>query len=158
MRVCLRDKQRRVSGLARPWRVGALVAALDADPETIPDLLVAVQRFALGHPFAVTSYDGVFGRVRRVRVDPRYTESPGWHGRAVFALDARRVRIETRGVSWRRAGWLYYHDGETFTRHRVGFRLSEAWLTEGTPEDRSPQVDWNESGPEPFGHFLEAED
>jgi hypothetical protein len=157
VRVCLRDKQRRVSGLARPWRVAALVAALEADPETIPDLLVSLQRFALGHPFTSTSYDGPLGLMRRVRVDPRYTEVPARHGRAVFVLDARRVRIETRGVGWRRAGWLYYHDGEAFTRRRVPFQLSEAWLIEGAPEDRATQVEWNEHGPEPFEHFLEAE-
>jgi hypothetical protein len=157
VRVCLRDKQRRVSGLARPWRVAALVGALEADPETIPDLLVAAQRFFYGHPFACTSYDGILGALRCARIDRRYTETPAGHGRAVFDLDARRIRIETRGGGWRRGGWLYYHDGEAFTRHRVRYRVLESWLIEGTPEDRAPQVEWNESGPEPFEHLVGGE-
>jgi hypothetical protein len=157
VRVCLRDKQRRVSGLARPWRVAALLAALEAEPETIADLLVASQRFSLGHPFATTSYEGLFGSMRRVRLDPRYTEAPGGHGRALFELDARRVRIEVRGGGWRRAGWLYYHDGESFTRRRVPYQISEAWAIDGTPEERGEQIEWNEGGPEPFGHLLPPE-
>jgi hypothetical protein len=154
VRVCLRDKQRRVSGLARPWRVSALVGALEADPETIPDLLVAVQRFFYGHPFASTSYEGILGALKRARVDRRYTEAPAGHGLAVFDLEARRIRVETRGLGWRRAGWLYYHDGEAFTRRRVVFRVPESWLIEGVPADRAPQVEWNDGGPEPFEHLV----
>jgi hypothetical protein len=153
VRVCLRDKQRRVSGLARPWRVSALVGALEADPETIADLLVAAQRFFHGHPFASASYEGVFGALRRARLDRRYTEAAAVHGRAVFDLDARRIRVEARGVAWRRAGWLYYHDGEAFTRRRVAYRVAESWLIEGTP-DQAPQIGWNEAGPEPFEHLI----
>jgi len=154
VRVCLRDKKRRLSGLTRPWRAPALVAALEADPETIPDLLVAVQRFFNGHPFTQTAYDGLLGSVRRVRLDRRYTEAPGSHGVAVIDLEARSVRYEVRGVSWRRAGWLYYHDGEAFTRRRVPYRISESWRIEGVREDVAPGVEWNEHGPEPFGFLL----
>jgi hypothetical protein len=154
VRVCLRDKQRRVSGLARPWRVSALIGALEADPETIPDLLVAAQRFFYGHPFSRTSYDGLFGALRRAQIDRRYSETPAGHGLAVFDLDARRIRVETRGAGWRRSGWLYYHDGETFTRRRVAFRVPESWLIEGVPVDQAPQVEWNDDGPEPFEHLV----
>lgn len=153
-RICLRDKVRRVSGLARPWRIPALMAALDAEPETIPALLVAAQRFFTGHPFATTAYDGFLGSLRRVRLDRRYTEAPAGQGLAVLDLEARRVRYEVRGIGWRRAGWLYYHDGEAFTRHRVPFRLPESWRVEGLPEERGPAVEWNDSGPEPFGAVL----
>jgi len=156
VRVCLRDKQRRVSGLARPWRVSALCAALEADPETIPDLLVAAQRFFHGHPFASTSYEGLFGSVRRARLDRRYVEVPGGQGLAVFDLEVRRVRLEGRGTAWRREGWLYYHDGEGFTRRRVTYRVPESWLVAGTPEDRAPQTEWNETGPDPFAHLLDV--
>jgi hypothetical protein len=158
VRVCLRDKQRRVSGLARPWRVPALVGALEADPETIADLLVAAQRFFYGHPFASTSYDGLLGAFTRARVDRRYTEIPAGHGLAVFDVEARRIRVETRGVGWRRVGWLYYHDGEVFTRRRVPFRVPESWLIEGVPVDRAPQVEWNDGGPEPFEHLIPGGD
>jgi hypothetical protein len=154
VRVCLRDKTRRLSGLTRPWRAAALVAALDADPETIPELLVAVQRFFSGHPFCQTAYDGLLGSVRRVRLDGRYSEAPGSHGVAVIDLEARRVRYQVRGVSWRRAGWLYYHDGEAFTRRRVLYRVSESWRIDGVPEDVAPPIEWNEHGPEPFGFLL----
>ena len=154
MRVCLRDKQRRLSGLARPWRVSALLGALEADPETIPDLMVAAQRFFHGHPFASPSYEGLFGTLRRARVDRRYTESAAGHGVAVFDLETRRVRLDARGLGWRRAGWLYYHDGETFTRRRVTYRVPEAWLIEGTPADQAPQLEWNDAGPEPFEHLF----
>jgi hypothetical protein len=157
VRVCLRDKQRRVSGLARPWRVAVLLAALEADPEMIGDLLLAAQRFALGHPFATAGYDGRFGSVRRIRIDPRYLETPGGHGVAVFDLEARRVRLDLRGTSWRRTGWLYYHDGETFTRRRVSYRIAESWLVTGLPEDHTAPVEWNEAGPEPFAHLLDTE-
>lgn len=153
MRVCLRDKQRRVSGLARPWRVPALCASLEADPATIGDLLVAAQRFFHGHPFAATSYQGFFGTLRRVRLDRRYTERPAPHGIAIFDLDARRVQLHVRGAGWRRAGWLYYHDGEAFTRRRVSFRVPEWWAIEGTPEDTAELVEWNEAGPEPFEYL-----
>jgi hypothetical protein len=111
VRVCLRDKQRRVSGLARPWRVGALCASLEADPDTVADLLVAAQRFFHGDPFERTSYAGILGVLRRVRLDRGYSEQPASQGLAIFELDARRVRLQVRGASWRRAGWLYYHDG-----------------------------------------------
>jgi hypothetical protein len=156
VRVCLRDKRRRVSGLARPWRVPALCASLEADPATIGDLVVAAQRFFHGHPFASASYEGLFGVLRRVRLDRRYTERPASHGLAVFDVDARRVRLEVRGIGWRRAGWLYYHDGEGFTRRRVPFRVPESWLIEGIPEDTGELIEWNETGPEPFDYLLGA--
>lgn len=154
VRVCLRDKVRRVSGLTRPWRAPALLGALEAEPETIPELLVAAQRFFSGHPFQSSTYDGFLGSIRRVRLDHRYTERPGGHGLALIDLEARCVRYEVRGVSWRRAGWLYYHDGEVFTRRRVSFRIPESWRVEGVPEDRAPAVEWNEGGPDPFGFLL----
>jgi hypothetical protein len=138
--------------------VPALVGALEADPETIPELLVAAQRFFHGLPFTSTSYDGVFGAFTRARVDRRYTDAPAGHGLVVFDLEARRIRVETRGVGWRRTGWLYYHDGEAFTRRRVMFRVPESWLIEGVPEDRAPQVEWNDGGPEPFERLVAGED
>ena len=133
VRVCLRDKQRRVSGLARPWRVPALVGALDADPETIPDLLVSVQRFFFGHPVRHDQLRRLLRRPPARRVDRRYIEAAAGHGLAVFDLDARRIRIETRGIGWRRAGWLYYHDGEAFTRRRVPYRVSGVLAHRGRP-------------------------
>jgi hypothetical protein len=157
VRVCLRDKVRRVSGLARPWRAPALIAALDAEPETVPALLVATQRFFAGHPFSSPSYEGLLGSVRRVRVDRRYTETPAGQGRLVVDLETRRVRFDVRGVGWRRAGWLYYHDGEVFTRHRVPFRVPAAWRIEGSPEETEAPVAWNDGGPEPFAYLFEAD-
>jgi hypothetical protein len=156
-RVCLRDKVRRVSGLTRPWRAPALLAALESEPETVSDLLLAAQRFFAGHPFAATAYDGVLGSVRRVRLDARYTEAPAGHGRMVIDLEARRARYEVRGTGWRRRGWLYYHDGETFTRRRVDFRMPDLWPVEGLPEDTTPAVEWNGGGPEPFAFLLPPE-
>lgn len=156
-RVCLRDKVRRVSGLTRPWRASALLAALETEPETIPDLLVAAQRFFSGHPFSSSAYDGLFGAVRRVWLDRRYTEVPGSHGLALIDLETRRVRYEVRGVNWRRTGWLYYHDGEAFTRRRVRFRVPESWRVDGMAEDKAPPVEWNEGGPEPFGFLVRPE-
>lgn len=153
-RICLRDKARQVSGLARPWRAPALLAALEAEPETIADLLLAAQRFFCGHPFSSSAYEGLLGSIRRVGVDRRYTEVPGSHGLARFDLEARRVRYEVRGAEWRRVGWLYYHDGEAFTARRVMFRIPESWHVEGMPEDETPPVEWNDSGPEPFGFLL----
>lgn len=153
-RICLRDKVRRVSGLARPWRAPALMAALEAEPEGIADLLFAAQRFFCGHPFSRYAYEGLLGAVRRVGLDRRYSEAPGSHGLAVFDLEARRVRYEVRGVGWRRTGWLYYHDGEGFTCRRVPFRIPESWQVEGAPADQTPLVEWNEGGPEPFGFLL----
>jgi hypothetical protein len=154
VRVSLRDKTRRLSGLVRPWRVPGLLAALDTDPETVPDLLLSAQRFFSGHPFACHSYEGLLGSLRRVRLDRRYSESPAGHGRVVFDLEARHVRHDVRGVGWRREGWIYYHDGEAFTRRRVAFRIPAWWRVDGAPEDLSPQPEWNESGPEPFGYLL----
>jgi hypothetical protein len=156
-RVCLRDKVRRVSGLTRPWRVPALLAALEAEPETVPDLLLAAQRFFSGHPFNATAYEGWLGSVRRVRLDRRYTEAPAGHGRAVIDLEARRVAYEVRGTGWRRDGWLYYHDGEVFTRRRVAFRVPESWQIDGFAEERHPLAEWNEGGPEPFAFLLAPE-
>ncbi len=154
-RVCLRDKVRRVSGLTRPWRAPASLAALEAEPETIPDLLVAAQRFVNnGHPFSSAAYEGLFGSVRRIRLDRPYTEVPGSHGLALVDLETRRIRYEVRGVSWRRAGWLYYHDGEAFTRRRVFFRVPESSRVRGMPEDEAPVLEWNEDGPEPFAFLL----
>jgi hypothetical protein len=153
-RICLRDKARRVSGLTRPWRAVALLAALEAEPDTIPDLLLAAQRFFCGHPFASSAYDGLLGTLRRDGVDRRYTEAPGSHGLAVFDLEARRVRYAVRGTGWRRAGWLYYHDGEVFTARRVPYRVPESWHIEGAVEDRALPIEWNDGGPEPFGFLL----
>jgi len=153
-RVCLRDKRRRVSGLARPWRVLPLLGALEAEPETISDHLVAAQRFFCGHPFSSYTYEGWLGAVRRVGVDHHYTEHPASHGLAIIDLEARRVRYEVRGVGWRRAGWLYYHDGEGFTSRRVTYRIPESWLIEGASEDRTPAAEWNDGGPEAFSFLL----
>jgi hypothetical protein len=153
-RICLRDKVRRVSGLTRPWRAVALLAALEAEPDTIPDLLLSAQRVFCGNPFSISSYEGVLGTLRRVGLDRRYTEAPGSHGLAVFDLEARRVRYAVRGLGWRRAGWLYYHDGEVFTARRVPFRVPESWQVEGAPEDQAPLVEWNDGGPDPFAFLL----
>jgi hypothetical protein len=153
-RICLRDKVRRVSGLARPWRAPALLAALESEPETIPDLLLAAQRVFCGHPFSSSAYEGIFGLVRRDRMDRRYTEAPGSQGHMVLDLETRRVRYAVRGVGWRRTGWLYYHDGEVFTARRIPFRIPEAWHIEGLPEDITAQVEWNDAGPEPFAFLL----
>lgn len=153
-RICLRDKLRRVSGLARPWRAPALLAALEAEPERIPDLLVAAQRFFCGSPFTRATYEGLLGAVRRVGLDGGYSEAPGSHGLVLIDLEARRVRYEVRGVGWRRAGWLYYHDGEAFTCRRVPFRIPESWQIDGLPEDGTPPVEWNDGGPEPFAFLL----
>lgn len=157
VRICLRDKVRRVSGLARPWRAPALLAALEAEPETIPDLLLAVQRFFCGHPFSTCAYEGLFGAVRRVGPDRRYTESPAGQGLAVIDLETRRVRYEVRGIGWRRGGWLYYHDGEVFTGRRVPYRIPDAWVVDGAPEDQAPVLEWNEGGPEPFAFLVPPE-
>lgn len=153
-RICLRDKVRRVSGLARPWRAPVLLAAVESEPETIPDLLLAAQRFFCGHPFSTSAYEGVFGSVRHVRVDRRYSETPGSHGVMVLDLEARRAHYAVRGVGWRRAGWLYYYDGEAFTTRRVTFRIPESWHIEGAAEDPTPAVEWNDGGPEPFAFML----
>jgi hypothetical protein len=153
-RICLRDKHSRVSGLARPWRATALVAALEAEPESIPELLLAAQRFFCGHPFGSYTYQGWLGAVRRVSLDRRYSETPASHGLVVFDVPSRRVQFAVRGVGWRRAGWLYYHDGEAFTTRRVPFRLPESWRVDGTVEDETPCPEWNEGGPEPFGFLL----
>jgi hypothetical protein len=153
-RICLSDKSRRVSGLARPWRAPALLAALEAEPESIPSLLVAAQRFFCGHPYSSTAYDGLLGAVRRIGLDRRYTETPGTQGLAVFDLQAHRVQFAVRGVGWRRSGWLYYHDGEAFTGRRVPYRLPESWRVEGALEDETPLAEWNEGGPEPFDFLL----
>jgi hypothetical protein len=153
-RICLRDKVRRVSGLARPWRAPALLAALEAEPETIPDLLLAAQRFFCGHPFSTAAYEGIFGAIRRVGVDARYSERAASHGLVVIDLEARRVRYAVRGIGWRRAGWLYYHDGEAFSSRRVPFRIAESWAIEGGGEDRTLPVDWNDGGPGPFAFLL----
>ncbi len=143
-----------MSGLTRPWRAPALLAALEAEPDTIFDLLLAAQRFFCGPPFSSFAYEGFLGAIRRVGADRRYTEAPASHGVAIIDLDARRVRYEVRGVGWRRAGWLYYHDGEAFTARRVPFRISESWQIEGAPEDPTPLTEWNEGGPEPFACLL----
>lgn len=156
VRVCLRDKTRQLSGLARPWRVLALLAALEAEPRSIPDLLVAAQRLFAGHPFTTPRYDGIFGSVRRLGVDARYTERRAAGGVAIFDLEARRVLYQVRGVGWRRAGWLYYHDGEGFTNRKVPFAIPDSWRVEGAPEDTTPQVEWNEGGPEPFAFLFLA--
>lgn len=157
VRLCLVDKRRRVSGLARPWRAAAVVAALEADPETVPELLVATQRFFSGHPFAATTYEGALGALRRVRLDRRYGEAPAGHGLVRVDLEARRVRFLLRGAGWRREGWLYYHDGEAFTRLRVPYRVPESWRVEGAPEDTGPLAAWNDDGPEPFAALLGAD-
>jgi hypothetical protein len=153
-RVCLRDKVRRVSGLCRPWRAPALLAALEAEPDTVSDLLLAAQRFFSGHPFSSSAYEGLLGAIRRLGWDRRYSERPGSHGVCVIDLETRRVRYEVRGVGWRRQGWLYYHDGEAFTNRRVPFRIPESWRVEGAPEDHTPLCEWNEGGPEPFAFLL----
>jgi hypothetical protein len=153
-RISLRDKHSRMSGLARPWRAPALLAALEAEPESIPDLLLAAQRFFCGHPFGSYAYQGWLGSVRRISVDPCYSEVPANQGLAVFDFPSHRVQYAVRGIGWRRAGWLYYHDGEAFTARRVPFRLPESWQVDGPPEDESPCPEWNEGGPEPFGFLL----
>ena len=118
---------------------------------------LAAQRFFCGHPFSSYAYQGLLGAVRRVGVDARYAETPGSHGLAVFDFEARRVHYAVRGIGWRRAGWLYYHDGESFTPRRVPFRLPESWQVDGPPEDETPLVEWNEGWPEPFGFLLQPD-
>jgi hypothetical protein len=154
VRVCLRDKVRRLSGLTRPWRAPALLAALEGEPETVPALLVAAQRFFAGHPFSVPSYEGLLGTLHRVRLDPEYTEAPAGRGRLLIDLETRRATWGVQGVGWRRAGWLYYHDGAGFSRLRAAFRIPDGWVIDGSPEEREPPVAWNDAGPEPFAALF----
>ena len=65
-----------------------------------------------------------------------------------LATEWKYVDEKTLEVTLREG--VKYHDGETFTRRRVTFRVSESWLIEGVPADRAPQVEWNDAGPEPF--------
>ena len=155
MRVCLRDKLRRVSGLARPWRVPALVGALDADPETIPDLLVSAQRFFYGHPVRhhelrrdLRGRSGARGSIAATRRRRPGTGSPCSISRPAGSASRRGAS----GGGGRAGSTTTTATPSPAAAWRTG--SPSPWLIEGVPADRAPQVEWNDGGPEPFEYLV----
>lgn len=150
IRVCLKDREKKISGIVREYRVIALLSAVEGNPLTIGDLIFYAQKFFCGNPFYSEKYEGLFGSLKKMRIDAEYTEKNADGGIAIFDLPRRKILLKIKGKGWRRRGWLYYHDGEGFTRKKVNFEIPDEWIVEGSPEDTSEQIEWNEKGREPF--------
>ena len=97
----------------------AAVAALSAEPETIPELEAALTRFI--KPFGPTSPFASF------RTSKEIDETPWDAGIVIIDLAARLVAVETSYSMPTPSGEVHYHNGKESTDVAVMYRVPEDW-------------------------------
>jgi hypothetical protein len=116
VRLVIRDAQREISGEAHGSLAECVVAALSAEPETIDELGLALERFV------APRREGHFGLFR-----PGVNEQAGDAGVVIIDLAARLVACESTYFDPGREGYVAYHDGQGATDVDVRYHLSEDW-------------------------------
>ena len=118
VRFILRDAHRTVSSTWHGSCADAAVAALSADPETIEELEVAIERFM--KPWG----DGRWFRCFCGSID----DEPYDAGLVVIDLAARLIAVESSYSSPGREGMVWYHNGKCGTDTPIRYRLADEWL------------------------------
>ena len=116
VRLAIRDARREICGETHGGFAESVIAALSAEPETIDELELALERFV------APRQGGHFSNFR-TGVD----DQPHDAGVVVVDLAARLVACESSYFAPGHEGWLNYHDGNSATDVEVGFHLSPDW-------------------------------
>jgi hypothetical protein len=118
VKLNLTDGRQTLSGNVHGATAERLVASLTAEPETIAELLTALERFEKIDP------DEFEHLQRRSDID----EVPWDAGILVIDLAARIVASESTYSYFGPSGSVEYHNRQHATDVRVSYRLSEDWL------------------------------
>jgi hypothetical protein len=125
VRLVLRDAERDLSGTIHGSVGDAAVAALSADPVTIEELNVALERFRATH--GDRGFFAWFG--------PGINDEPYDAGLVVIDLAARLVVVDSTYSSPGHRGQVDYHDGKCATRVRVNYSLDDEWSFRSRVDD-----------------------
>ena len=118
VRFILRDAHRTVSSTWHGSCANAAVAALSADPETIEELEVAIERYM--KPWGDGRWFRCFGG--------SLNDEPYDAGLVVIDLAARLIAAESSYSSPGRQGTVWYHNGECGTNIPIRYQLADEWL------------------------------
>ncbi len=113
--LVLRDAERELSGTVHGSVADALVAALSADPVTLGELEVAVERFQAD------------GRAWFGNLSPGVRDEPYDAGLVVIDLAARLVVVDSTYSSPGKSGRVFYHDGTQGTDIGIRYELADSW-------------------------------
>ncbi len=117
VKFILRDAHREVSSHWHGSCADRAVAALSADPVTIEELEVAIERFM--NPGDDGRWFRCFGRC--------LDDEPYDAGLVVIDLAARLVVVESSYSSPGRKGTVWYHDGGSCTNTQIRYQLAAEW-------------------------------
>lgn len=117
VKLVLRDAERDLSGTIHGSMADRAVAALSADPVTIAELNVAMERFY--KPSDNHAFFSCFGSGT--------DDEPYDAGLVVIDLAAKLVVAESTYSSPARRGWVNYHNGGCATDIRVEYSLDDEW-------------------------------
>jgi len=118
VRLVVREDVREWSGTIHGSCADRAVAALSADPVTLEELEIAVERFAKPVPKC-----RFFANLTHGLCDDPYDA-----GLVVIDLVARLVVVDSTYSSPGREGIILYHDGQCCTETRLRYHLADDWL------------------------------
>lgn len=119
VKLNLTDAQRTLNGTIHHSIIDACVAALSAEPETIPELEAALERFI--NPVGESSPFASFRTAADIDTEP-------WDaGIAIIDLAARLIASNSASRP-RPKGEVHYHDDASATNIPVLYRLPDDWL------------------------------
>ena len=119
VKLNLIDSQTTIAGTIHGSIVDSCVAALSAEPETIPELVAALARFIKPtetSPFALFK--------SRTEIDERPYDA----GIVVIDLASRIIAAESTYSNLQQEGEVGYHDGTHATDVRIPYRIPLDWL------------------------------
>ncbi len=116
MRLVIRDAKRDIHANRHYSEAHAAVAALDAEPETIEDLDLALERFR------APRQGGVVGGF-----SPGLDDRPYDSGLVVIDLAARLVLCDATSFAASRIGSVRWHDGQQATEIAARYVIADDW-------------------------------
>lgn len=120
LKLNLIDSQTILSGTIHGSVIDSCIAALSAEPETIPELAAALGRYIKGK-----DEDDPFGWFRqRSEIDAQPYDA----GIVIIDLAARIVATESTYSNPTPEGEVHYHDGHQATDVSIPYRLPADWL------------------------------
>ncbi len=119
VRLVLRDAECDWSGTVHGSVANAMVAALAADPVTLAELELALERFQAD------------GRIWFHNLQPGINDESHDAGLVVIDLAARLVAVDSTWSSPGKTGTVFYHDGSQGTNLGICFELDDSWQFSG---------------------------
>jgi hypothetical protein len=118
VRLVVRELERDWSGNDHAAFADRVIAALSADPETLDELKVAVERFE-----KPTKTGRLFANL-----SPGLRAEPHDAGLVVVDLVARLIVVDSTYSSPGLTGSIAYHDGKSCTQTELSYHLADDWL------------------------------